>query len=178
MQPVYDAGISVYPVRGNHDAGSLQAWHDVFTGAYALPANGPTAESNLTFSATHRNALVVGLAAYGLTNGGLTFDQAELDNPDGDPLSSAEEYVADTSPVDSNDYFRICGIQVTNAYVVAVNCSTARVYSLQFTTNLIEDGRPAVSGQSNVWGEADGFVSLTDTNHVDQRAYRAVVSVP
>jgi hypothetical protein len=49
MQPVYDAGIGVYPCRGNHDAtgvkpavdptGALSkaGWDNVFTGPYALP---------------------------------------------------------------------------------------------------------------------------------------------
>ena len=52
MQPVYDAGIGVYPCRGNHDAigvkpsvdptGALskEGWNNVFTGPYALPGNG------------------------------------------------------------------------------------------------------------------------------------------
>lgn len=64
MQPVYDAGIGVYPCRGNHDIGNLGAWNHVFSGAYALPANGPSGEENITFSFTHGNAFVVGLDEY------------------------------------------------------------------------------------------------------------------
>lgn len=77
MQPVYDAGIGVYPCRGNHDAvgvkpsvdptGALSkaGWDNVFTGAYALPGNGPGGEENVTFSFTRGNVFVVGLDQYG-----------------------------------------------------------------------------------------------------------------
>jgi hypothetical protein len=67
MQPVYDAGIFVYPVRGNHDLGSpvgTTAWNNVFSGNYALPADGPAGEKNLTFSVMHENVLALGLDQY------------------------------------------------------------------------------------------------------------------
>jgi len=67
MQPVYDAGIAVYPVRGNHDVGSpagVTAWNNVFSGSYALPDNRPEGEVNLTYSVAHRNALIVGMDVY------------------------------------------------------------------------------------------------------------------
>jgi hypothetical protein len=77
MQPVYDAGIGVYPCRGNHDATGVKpavdptgamskaAWDNVFSGAYALPSNGPSGEENITFSFTQGNVFVVGLDQYG-----------------------------------------------------------------------------------------------------------------
>ena len=68
MQPVYDAGIGVYAVRGNHDLGSEAAWNNVFSGAYALPGNGPAGEENFTYSVAHRNALVLGLDQYFATH--------------------------------------------------------------------------------------------------------------
>lgn len=61
--PLYDAGIGVYPLRGNHEAnvaGSTSAWNNVFSGPYALPANGPSGETNLTYSVTCNNALFIG----------------------------------------------------------------------------------------------------------------------
>jgi hypothetical protein len=67
MQPVYDAGIGVYPVRGNHDLGSpagATAWNNVFSGSYALPQNGPAGEENVTFAVAHENALFLGLDQY------------------------------------------------------------------------------------------------------------------
>ncbi len=42
MKPLYTAGVGVYPCRGNHDDGSKSAWDAVFSGAYALPGNGPS----------------------------------------------------------------------------------------------------------------------------------------
>ena len=67
MQPVYNAGIGVYAVRGNHDIGSpagTTAWNNVFSGNYALPQNGPSGEQNLTYSFAHKNVFVLGLDEY------------------------------------------------------------------------------------------------------------------
>ena len=64
MQPVYDAGIGVYPIRGNHDAGNLAAWRTVFSGEYALPTNGPSGEMGLTYSVSHKNVFVLALDQY------------------------------------------------------------------------------------------------------------------
>jgi len=77
MQPVYNAGIGVYPLRGNHDAegvkpavdptGALSkaGWDNIFTGSYSLPGNGPSGEENITFSFTHENTFMVVLDQYG-----------------------------------------------------------------------------------------------------------------
>jgi len=72
MQPVYDAGIGVYPVRGNHEKGDSYgvptAWNNVFSGAYSLPQDGPAGEENLTWSLTHgtgrAKAIVLGVDQY------------------------------------------------------------------------------------------------------------------
>lgn len=67
MQPVYDAGIAVYPIRGNHDLGYPEdrtAWDNVFSGEYALPANGPVDEVGLTYSVSRRDVLVLALDQY------------------------------------------------------------------------------------------------------------------
>lgn len=67
MRPVYDAGIGVYSVRGNHDVGEpagVSAWNNVFKGEFSLPDNGPVGEKNLTYSFTHKNVLVIGLDQY------------------------------------------------------------------------------------------------------------------
>lgn len=67
MKPLYDAGIGVYPVRGNHEddaKSSVETWNEAFSDLYALPSNGPTDEVNLTYSFTHRNALFIGVDEY------------------------------------------------------------------------------------------------------------------
>jgi len=62
MQPVYDANIPIYPCRGNHESwGTVAAWQSVFSD---LPDNGPPGEKHMTYSVTHRNALIVALDEY------------------------------------------------------------------------------------------------------------------
>ena len=86
MKPVYNAGIRVFPVRGNHDVGPervvlppLPAHLEPLPGADALleqayreaiaefyiPDNGPDGEKGLTFSFMHKNVFVVGLDVCG-----------------------------------------------------------------------------------------------------------------
>ena len=62
MSPVYDAGIGVYPIMGNHDTPDVAAFINTF-GA-SLPNNGPTGELGRTYSFTANNALVLGLDTY------------------------------------------------------------------------------------------------------------------
>ena len=84
MQPVYDAKIAVYPVRGNHDIGSrkdssgVDVWNEIFAGSYALPDNGPVGEKNLTYAVTHKNAFILVLDQYSAK--GQHNDQAWVDD--------------------------------------------------------------------------------------------------
>ncbi len=64
MQPLYDAGIGVYPCRGNHDAYDKSVWDEIFSGLYTLPANGPAGEENVTYAFTYNNILFVALDQY------------------------------------------------------------------------------------------------------------------
>jgi hypothetical protein len=88
MAPVYDAGIKVYPVRGNHETGpylnneqypwppveknnpmvdSIPELKAAFLGAFNdpwIPANGPEGEKRLTYSFSNRNAFFVGVDEY------------------------------------------------------------------------------------------------------------------
>jgi hypothetical protein len=67
MHPVYDAGIGVYVVRGNHDLGyppGITAWNNVFKDKFFLLGNGPAGEKNLTYSFRHKNAFIVGVDEY------------------------------------------------------------------------------------------------------------------
>ena len=59
MDPLQQAGIAVYPTRGNHD-GDLAAWNTVFSGPRALPANG-LGGTEVTYSVNHKTALFVAL---------------------------------------------------------------------------------------------------------------------
>ena len=86
MSPVYDAGIPVYVCRGNHELGDVWSnypnpgtnpdpndnnmlrWRNVFgNDSYPqqkLPENGPADEKFMTYSVTHKNALIVMLDNY------------------------------------------------------------------------------------------------------------------
>jgi hypothetical protein len=73
MAPVYDAGIPVYVVRGNHEYDTLAngAANPVdpssapFLAEFSyLPQNGPGAEKGFTWSFTHKNVKVVGFDEY------------------------------------------------------------------------------------------------------------------
>lgn len=85
MAPVYEAGIKVYPIRGNHEDGPFVApykypWPPNYSATPAtnadpklkaaylaafsdpwIPTNGPEGEVGLTYSFVHKNALFVGL---------------------------------------------------------------------------------------------------------------------
>jgi hypothetical protein len=85
MRSVYQAGIRVYPVRGNHDSGPerlvlsplpahleppadtttrlQEAFRKHFSETY-IPRNGPPREDGLTYSFIHKNAFFVGLDQY------------------------------------------------------------------------------------------------------------------
>lgn len=81
MQPLYDRHIPVLACRGNHDAGSSDAWavwNKVFTGKYAMPANGPASEKGLTFYYTRGPVLAIGLDQY--QEKGESVNQAWLDD--------------------------------------------------------------------------------------------------
>jgi len=58
MAPLYQAGIDVYPIRGNHEASDVAIWTGVFS---YLPTNGPTGEVGLTYSVSNMNAVFLGM---------------------------------------------------------------------------------------------------------------------
>ena len=62
LADVYDAGIAVYPVMGNHDASDPDGFKAVFGGD--IPDNGPPGETDLTYFVAHENALVLALDYY------------------------------------------------------------------------------------------------------------------
>jgi Calcineurin-like phosphoesterase len=76
MEPLYQKGVIVLPIRGNHEVlryikdestngesipDASRIWNEVFTGRYALPPNGPDGEKNLTFYYVYRSVLAIGL---------------------------------------------------------------------------------------------------------------------
>ena len=81
MKPVYDAGIKVYNIRGNHEMhvpNPEVVWRKKFVGPYAMPDNGPKGEEGMSFTVSHENVLVVGLDEFQSKAGGQV-NQAWLD---------------------------------------------------------------------------------------------------
>ena len=62
MGPVYQAGIKVYPVLGNHDANDVSGFISTF--GTDIPDNGPTGEIDRTYAIEHDNVLVLALDNY------------------------------------------------------------------------------------------------------------------
>lgn len=80
MAPVFDHHIKVLACRGNHEASSQQtvdAWNRVFSGADAMPMNGPAGSKNLTFYYEYGPVLAIGLDEY--ATGYETVSQSWLD---------------------------------------------------------------------------------------------------
>jgi len=101
MRPVYQAGIRVYPIRGNHDSGperlalpplprhlepppdTVQRLKETFRKHFGHnPQNGPGEEAGLTYSFVHKNALFIGLDQF--TGGQHQVNQAWLNGQLGD----------------------------------------------------------------------------------------------
>lgn len=168
--------------------GSYYHVSDVATNGTSVGAVTEFTWSNVTANGTIHADFVADLAAQGtphwwlaqcgLTNGGWTFDQAETNNPDSDPLTSREEYIADTSPTDSNDYFRITGISVASPPVITFDSSSNRMYTMYGCSNLVDGVWTNIPGAGPRvgLGSAD---TMTDTNEPTRGPfYRITVELP
>lgn len=64
MQPIYDAGIKVLTVRGNHEMHCPHpddVWRKAMSGPRQNPGGGPAGEEDETYAFTFRNVLILGL---------------------------------------------------------------------------------------------------------------------
>ena len=131
FRPVYNAGIHVYSVRGNHDAYSknaMKVWNEIFKGRYANPLNGPTGEENCTFAAHEENALILGLDdwaphEHSVNEGWLDRQLAANRAPHvfamGHEMAFKDGHHDDN--LDNNEYAR-------DAFVLSLNKGGAKVY--------------------------------------------------
>ncbi len=95
-------------------------------------------------------------------------------NPDGDAFDNLAEYIADTDPTNSASLFELESITVSSPVVLSWDGSTARVYNVDYRTNLL-----AGNWQSLVTGVPGSNVMgvVHDTN-VPAAFYRIGVSLP
>jgi hypothetical protein len=99
-------------------------------------------------------------------------------NPDNDPHTTYQEWIADTNPTNALSYFRIETISHLPPVVVQFLSSSNRLYSLLNSTNLAEaNGFGPIPGRVDVRGNG-GLQTLTDTNSVAALFHRVNVKLP
>jgi len=98
-------------------------------------------------------------------------------NPDHDPFSTFQEWLADTDPTDADSQFRIVAIDPGPPVVVYLATSSNRVYTLRACTALGVGDWSDVPGQTNLRGSG-GTDALRDTSATPQRFYRVEVKLP
>ncbi len=111
---------------------------------------------------------------YGLNPTNAT-DAAQ--NPDADPHTNLEEYLADTNPTNDLSYLRIVALSNLPPWTVYFwPSSWRRFYTLESSTNLTTTAWSNVADQVRVPGRSIGTQSLSDTNSGGLRFYRVGAS--
>jgi len=101
-------------------------------------------------------------------------------NADGDWMTDYEEYVADTNPQSTNSYFP--PVTLTNPPLGSISLvvnptSTARVYHVRWTTNLLTNPQIWVLIPPEQTGSGSAAI-FTISNEVPSRIYRTGVRLP
>lgn len=113
-------------------------------------------------------------------------DPNEIDlmhhDPDHDGYSTYQEWIADTSPVDSRSFFSIRSIAGNSRLEVRFTGSPERIYTLLSATHSVGGEHDAfawtaVQGQVGIRGTGEQSV-LTDTNTQPFKLYRILVGIP
>jgi hypothetical protein len=119
------------------------------------------------------------LTQHNLTDGGLTFDEAEALDSDGDAFFNWQEFIAGTDPTNSASAFRILGLDPGPPATVIFEPSTPdRDYTLQATTNLVVGPWADVPGQGPRMGGEGEDAMEDDGAATPTRFYRVKVQVP
>lgn len=118
------------------------------------------------------------LAQYGLTNGDLSFDAAELANQDGDAYLNWEEYVADTDPTDPTSYLRIIAVTNRPPMELYFISSPARMYTLYTRADLAEGTWTKVPGSGPRPGTGGLDLMQVTSTPASNMWFRLGVSLP
>jgi hypothetical protein len=167
---------------------AFNRWGNVTVDDWGLGTN-PTNHPDWTFSQSATNyglrrlAVLVRTDADGdglpdvweQTRFGTTTNEPAGD-VDGDGVSNADEFVADTNPTNNASFPRVTIGRAGPSTAVQFGTSAARIYQLEFSTNLTVEAWTPFAPEQNGSG---GSVSLIETNGVDAvREYRLKIRVP
>jgi hypothetical protein len=107
-----------------------------------------------------------------------TDSSVALSNPDEDPHTTFQEWVADTNPVDGLSRFRVAAGSTAQSGAVYFLSSSNRQYTLFRSTNLtVNAGWSVVPGQMDMAGNGE-VLTLHDTNSAPLKFYKVGVKVP
>lgn len=98
-------------------------------------------------------------------------------NPDSDPFTSGEEFIADTDPTNSKDWFRITAISNLPPVTVYFQSSSNRLYTMNGCSNLVEGVWNPVPGTPPRMG-VGGADSMTFSNNLPAEFYKFTVELP
>jgi hypothetical protein len=157
---------------------------ETVTGTFAstnLPALGGAFDWSVTYASTAVVLRVVnGTSPYSL------WTQAHIPDPsqrymdqdaDGDGFNNWREYVTDTDPTNSASYFRIVAVSNLPPLRVYFLSSTGRVYTLNWSSNLVSGVWTNVPDQGPRYG-VGGPDWMQDTNSAPVKFYRMNVNLP
>jgi hypothetical protein len=99
-------------------------------------------------------------------------------NPDEDPHTTLEEWLADTNPTNALSFFRIVAVTNVPPFSVSFQSSSNRLYSLTSSTGLVDSVTwEPVAGQTGIQGNG-GLQTLVDSTGASNGFYRVTVQLP
>lgn len=107
------------------------------------------------------------LAQYGLTNDGVSFEQAAAGDTDQDGKAAWEEYVAGTDPTNRASVFGIHDVEVSGTVIeIAWPSVSGRLYAVFYATNLPAEDFTLLGTASNLPATPDmnTYTNTKDTN--------------
>jgi len=98
-------------------------------------------------------------------------------NPDHDPFTTFQEWLADTDPTNALSFFRIEAISRSSPAMISFLSSSNRTYTLWGTTDLDPANWTVVPSQQAIPGTG-GTLTFSDPTNAPQQFYRVEVNLP